>query len=162
MKEIKQMLSYIRSWYDNYNSSKMTPTERLFGDLLGVVEKMAERQEAMAEHVHEYSYVNPGHDVYTEQPKLPSGRLLQIRALMHEIGKVSEENDGIFGQLVDRAMTMIPMTDGELAMLFSASRPTVTRWRKGTDVPHTAMRRPIYNELLNKLHHALDEEEANL
>lgn len=53
-----------------------------------------------------------------------------------------------FQQLLLTAMRLLDLNDEEVAVRFRASRPTVTRWRNGSNTPHAALRPAVYEWLL--------------
>lgn len=56
-----------------------------------------------------------------------------------------------FANLLSRAMEVLGCKDNELSHELGVSRTTVLRWRRGTVVPFTLMRKPVYNALAKRL-----------
>lgn len=61
---------------------------------------------------------------------------------------VGESSKDEFQQLLLTAMRLLDLNDEEVAVRFRASRPTVTRWRNGSNAPHAALRPAVYEWLL--------------
>jgi len=61
---------------------------------------------------------------------------------------VGESSKDDFRQLLLTAMLLLDLNDEEVAVRFRASRPTVTRWRNGSNAPHAALRPAVYEWLL--------------
>ena len=78
-----------------------------------------------------------------------------ITALM----QADVKDDDAFARLVSASMLKLHLEDKDLALEFSASRPTVTRWRNGTNAPHPAMRKPIFQYLQARLEKVKRQEE---
>lgn len=56
-------------------------------------------------------------------------------------------DDEAFRSLLNQGMECLGLFDKDIAHEFNVSRPTVTRWRNGTNAPHPLMRRPVYDRL---------------
>ena len=48
------------------------------------------------------------------------------------------------------AINVLGLTDETIAKRFGASRPTVTRWRDGSNAPHAALYKTVYTWLLSE------------
>lgn len=60
-----------------------------------------------------------------------------------------------FPRLVAQGLTLLGLSDAEVAREFDLSRPSVTRWRDGKAAPHPAMRRHVLAYLVGKIDRAL-------
>jgi len=59
-------------------------------------------------------------------------------------------DDAAFQALLNQGFVLLRLMDKDIAREFRMSRPTVTRWRNGTNAPHPAMRKPIYSWLAQR------------
>jgi transcriptional regulator with XRE-family HTH domain len=71
----------------------------------------------------------------------------EVKEFVHALETAEFRNDVQFQQLFSRGMTLLNLADIDVAREFGASRPTVTRWRNGTNAPHPAMRKHVYDLL---------------
>lgn len=52
-----------------------------------------------------------------------------------------------FGGFFDRVVTLLELSDDELASLMLVSRPTVGRWKRGDAAPHPLARASVFEAL---------------
>ncbi len=72
----------------------------------------------------------------------------KLEAFIDELRNVDPNVGGVFHEILNKSMGLLEYDDDDdCALLFDVSRPTVTRWRKGSTVPHRAMRLSLYNVL---------------
>jgi hypothetical protein len=69
-----------------------------------------------------------------------------IEKLEAAIGHESSKDE--FQQILLTAMRLLDLNDEAVAVRFRASRPTITRWRNGSNAPHAALRPAVYEWLL--------------
>ena len=65
-----------------------------------------------------------------------------------ETARENKANRAEFHRVLLEAIGLLDLTDEEIAQEYDASRPTITRWRNGTNAPHAALRPTIYAWLL--------------
>jgi hypothetical protein len=70
--------------------------------------------------------------------------------LINDLSKADTKDNIEFARFFSRAMDVLALDVTEIALEFSASRPTVTRWRNAVNAPHPAMRASIYAFFLTK------------
>jgi len=71
----------------------------------------------------------------------------ELRLFVEDLRAADVQDDRAFHSLLSRGVELLRLLDKDIAQEFGVSRPTVTRWRNGTNAPHPAMRRPVYNLL---------------
>lgn len=64
----------------------------------------------------------------------------QLKALIEHLGRADPQDDGEFVSALEEALDQIGMTSQEVANRLRVSRPTVSRWRLGKNLPHGVMR----------------------
>ncbi len=72
--------------------------------------------------------------------------------LLQEYQRDLSADDGsvdYFASLFSRGVELLDLDDEAVAMKFSASRPTASRWRRGKSAPVPALRRQVIRELSN-------------
>lgn len=74
----------------------------------------------------------------------------QFDALIGRLREAVTKNGdkGTFQELLLMAIKLLDLTDEGIAERFDTSRPTVTRWRNGSNAPHPALRPAVYEWLL--------------
>jgi transcriptional regulator with XRE-family HTH domain len=80
---------------------------------------------------------------YTQNTSVGSRReaLTQLRS---EALAANITDDAKFHELIARCRTVLEMTDRDISEALNVSRPTVSRWIAGKNLPHRAMRKPIF------------------
>lgn len=68
-----------------------------------------------------------------------------LEKLKRDIAGRDPNNDDDFREILITARDAFAMTDGDLASAFFVSRPTVSRWISGRNLPHRALRRPVFD-----------------
>jgi transcriptional regulator with XRE-family HTH domain len=86
----------------------------------------------------------------------------RLKELVDALRTADPKDDALFHRLLNEAMTLFGMMDKDLADGFGVSRPTVTRWKNGTNAPHPAMRPSVYSWLAKKAAPVLRREETRL
>lgn len=81
-----------------------------------------------------------------------SFKILQERIKLSDLRSDSE-----FRALLIESQALLELSDQELADAIRVSRPTVNRWIRGRNLPHNALRMPIFSWISNQL-----AERANL
>lgn len=66
---------------------------------------------------------------------------------LKEAAKASGDKE-TFQSLLLAAIKLLDLTDEGIAGRFDTSRPTVNRWRNGSNAPHPALRPAVYEWLL--------------
>jgi len=75
-------------------------------------------------------------------------RVERVEAFRHLIGSLREadvRDDGRFFEVLVECQRLLEMTDLQIADALSVSRPTVSRWMHGKNLPHIGLRKPIFN-----------------
>lgn len=80
------------------------------------------------------SYVQSRHEALTQ--------------LRSEARVASITDDAKFHELITRCRTILEMTDRDISEALNVSRPTVSRWIAGKNLPHPAMRKSIFGEII--------------
>jgi hypothetical protein len=57
------------------------------------------------------------------------------------------EDDALFQRLFNDAQALLEFEDGELAVRFQVSRPTINRWGAGRTAPHPLARKAVIEQL---------------
>lgn len=65
-----------------------------------------------------------------------------------------------FGSVVAQGMTLLGLTDAEVAREFDMSRPSVNRWRNGNAAPHPRLRKQVIAYLARKAERVLQNYES--
>ncbi|HXH92353.1 MAG TPA: hypothetical protein VNN25_12300 [Thermoanaerobaculia bacterium] len=73
----------------------------------------------------------------------PTTRRSALESLRSKADSFKPEDDEQFRSILAEAQDLFGMTDGDMATEFLVSRPTVSRWARGKNLPHCLMRRPI-------------------
>jgi len=75
------------------------------------------------------------------------GKIIQLEMFIGKLSTPAPLTDSGFQSILMEGMELLDFADEDCARLFDVSRPTVTRWRNGSTVPHRAMRRLLSNVL---------------
>jgi hypothetical protein len=90
-----------------------------------------------------------------------SARRFELQRLRSDAKGLDVENDEGFSAVLQKTETLFGMSDGDLAEELLVSRPTISRWRNGRNLPHRAMRGPILEwiakEAVRQLRFHVDE-----
>jgi len=70
--------------------------------------------------------------------------------LQRALREARTQDDVQFYRLLRTGVSILKLTEEDIAHQFGASRPTVKRWLAGTSAPHPAVRRPVYDWLLGQ------------
>jgi hypothetical protein len=93
---------------------------------------------------------------------------MKDRQYLNFIGALRETDptdDGAFQKRILDGMDLCRLLDKDVAREFGVSRPTVTRWRNGTNAPHPALRKHVYSWLQSRaqaLHNRMQEKRPAL
>lgn len=79
-----------------------------------------------------------------------SKRLAMVK-LVEELKTANPRTNSLFPTLVVRVVEALNLSDRDIALRFSASRPTVQRWKTGEGMPHPAMRVVVYKHFVDCL-----------
>ena len=71
-------------------------------------------------------------------------RIQSFKALQLKIAAANLRDDAEFQALLSGAQELLELSDQELADSLRVSRPTVNRWMRGKNLPHNALRNPIF------------------
>jgi len=71
--------------------------------------------------------------------------IIELKAVLANKG-----DRAAFHQLLLEGIRLLDLTDEAIAGRFDASRPTITRWRNGTNAPHAALRPSVYEWMLEQ------------
>ena len=71
-----------------------------------------------------------------------------MEQLTEDLKNADHSNNALFASLVIRVQETLNLPDVDLAFRFSASRPTIARWKDGVNAPHPAMRGAIYGHFI--------------
>jgi len=74
---------------------------------------------------------------------IDAGRAESFRTLKGRIAGADLRDDYEFRILLSDAQELLEMSDQEFADALRVSRPTVNRWIRGKNLPHTALRGPV-------------------
>lgn len=55
-----------------------------------------------------------------------------------------------FNDILQRSESILGLSDKDLGKELNVNRPTITRWRNGSNAPHPAMRRIVLDYILKK------------
>jgi hypothetical protein len=66
-----------------------------------------------------------------------------LRDLQDRAASADATEDDHFPRLVSDARAVFELSDQSLADELLVSRPTISRWSRGVNLPHRAMRKPI-------------------
>lgn len=84
------------------------------------------------------------HNVLARVIMIDDRRAKNIIRLRDRIAGADLTDDEIFRTLLIDAQELLELSDRELGDAFQVSRPTVNRWIKGRNLPHNALRRPLF------------------
>ncbi len=70
-------------------------------------------------------------------------RIDSLRQLRGRIEACDPASNASFRDLFSEAQTLLELTDAQLADELLVSRTTVNRWKRGTNLPMIALRKPI-------------------
>jgi hypothetical protein len=73
-----------------------------------------------------------------------------LSGLVEELKSADREDAAVFAVLVTKAMDTLKIEAVELAVEFSVSLPTVSRWRAGVNAPHTGTRGIVLDYLVGR------------
>ncbi len=74
----------------------------------------------------------------------------ELSMLVEQIKKAEKaglHDAALFQEILTKSARLLALSDDALADEFTVSRPTVTRWKSGTNVPYPIAREFIYNRL---------------
>lgn len=74
-----------------------------------------------------------------------TSREVQLRSLLKRVQSADPRDDNEFRTVFCEAKLLLEMSDTDVSEILLVSRPTVNRWTNGRNLPHTAMRRPIFD-----------------
>lgn len=83
------------------------------------------------------------------------GTLEELETLKLRLNDADRRDDALFTELVGKASALLRFTDMELAEAADVSRPSATRWKNGTVVPHPGFRPAVFKFLRKKVDDAL-------
>ena len=72
---------------------------------------------------------------------------VEVKELLQALKTAEPMDDARFHEVFSCGVTLLNLSDKDVAREFGASRPTVTRWRNGANAPHPAMRKHVYDLL---------------
>ena len=75
----------------------------------------------------------------------------ELEKFRDELKKADIRDANAFHTIIERGIRILRLTDEDLSRAFSISRPTITRWRNGSNAPHVALRRPVYDWLKKRV-----------
>jgi DNA-binding transcriptional regulator YiaG len=73
-----------------------------------------------------------------------ASRIESLTMLKSVAASTDVSNDFGFQEILSRCQTILEMSDQQIADALLVSRPTVNRWIRGKNLPHRAMRKPIF------------------
>lgn len=76
-------------------------------------------------------------------------RVAALARLRDECKTADVMDDGQFRHLINACQAVLEMSDQEIGGKLMVSRPTVNRWVNGKNLPHRAMRKPIFASIAN-------------
>lgn len=66
-------------------------------------------------------------------------------AMLKSVASSTDVSDDLgFQEVLRMCQTVLEMSDQQIADALLVSRPTVNRWIRGKNLPHRAMRKPIF------------------
>ncbi len=68
-----------------------------------------------------------------------------LRTLRNDARLADVTNDDKFRAIICACRYVLEMSDAEIGDALHVSRPTVNRWISGKNIPHPAMRKPIFS-----------------
>lgn len=74
-----------------------------------------------------------------------------MKELIEDLKNADPRSNSLFPTLVVRAVEALNLSDRDLAFRFSATRPTIQRWKTGEGMPHPAMRVAVYRHFVESL-----------
>jgi transcriptional regulator with XRE-family HTH domain len=81
-------------------------------------------------------------------PTFIDSRLQALNQLRERIHSTDINDDKQFQAVLIDAQTLLEMTDRDIATALSVSRPTVSRWMRGTNLLHPMGRQPVLDWLM--------------
>ena len=70
-------------------------------------------------------------------------RVEAFRQAIEHLRQVDVRDDVSFQELLAGGQRLLEMSDLQIADAISVSRPTVSRWMRGKNLPHIGLRKPI-------------------
>ena len=83
-------------------------------------------------------------------------REAQLKSLRERVQSVSVRDDGAFHSIFSEAKRLLELSDTDVSEVLLVSRPTVNRWINGRNLPHPAMRKPIFDWIKEALTRKID------
>ncbi len=71
-------------------------------------------------------------------------------AYVNEVRRADPKDNALFTSLFNRGVKLFQISDEAIADRFDVSRPTLARWMNGKNLPHPAMRRAIFEWLIQQ------------
>jgi len=68
-----------------------------------------------------------------------------LRDLREHLSECDVRQDGAFHEAFCEALLLLELSDQDVADGLLVSRPTVNRWKNGKNLPHPALRKPIFS-----------------
>ena len=75
---------------------------------------------------------------------------MTIEEFMAALNDPDKNDNALFARLVSEGMTLLNITDKDVAREFGISRPTVDRWKDGSASPHPYIRPLVFKWLKEK------------
>lgn len=72
-------------------------------------------------------------------------RVDELAEFRHELKRVDLKVDAEFQKTLQMAQKLLEISDREISIALSVSRPSVNRWMNGTNLPYNAMRKVVFS-----------------
>jgi len=79
-----------------------------------------------------------------------------LTTLRERTASVDLRDDKEFHRILLEAKRLLEISDSDISEVFLVTRPTVNRWVNGKNLPHPAMRKPIFTWVNEELSHKLN------
>jgi hypothetical protein len=79
------------------------------------------------------------------------GREESLKDLRERVALANMRDDELFHDIFREAKFLLELSDTNISEALLVSRPTVNRWANGRNLPHPAMRKPIFDWIREEL-----------
>src|SRR5687768_8926280 len=78
-------------------------------------------------------------------------RVTDLKDFSNRLEKANLEDDPTFQRILFEAQGLLELTDASIAEALRVSRPTVSRWIRGKNLPHRALRPSVVRWVIDEV-----------